>query len=276
MEHLDKVSQDQRARESTVHIEIGLDLLAYAIEEATRSMHAGPLTSNELASIACYTRSFRAIRVAAMLATSGFVLEARVYVRDVYESSSMARYLAREPAKADIWLSDERWIKDNEVRQYVQKFTAPGIPIKDSPYSQFYEQSSQIHHPTARGCIPLVYSEETKNIWPQLVPQYDAEHAANALHEIAMETVFVCFTFMNALADPAVMPVEWRKDLKELAEAVAREADWSHLDRDWDEEQAKFEALRAQALDADELEQYLDNDPNSVRNRLRRQTGPGH
>jgi hypothetical protein len=260
------MNQSERIPVRIQQIDQGLDLIAYIINLSASSLNYGAQTSNELAAVACYTRAFRALRAATILATEGLYLEAKVYIRDVYESAGLGRMLAREPQKADDWLQRERWVKDNEVRQYAENFTAPGEDPKKSPYREYYRLASELHHPTARGCIPLVLAGPDDPCRPKLASEYDEDKLDEVLREIAMETVFVCFTMINAAVDQEVISPDWRKTVGDLARVLSDGLDWSHLDRDWTADQEAFDALRAHVVGADSIEQELNQHPNSARN----------
>lgn len=248
------------------HIYEGLDLIDFMIRLVTTSLNETEKATNTLAALACYTRAFRGIRVATILATSGFYLEARVYARDIYESASLARMLALRPDKADSWMLANRWINDNEVRQYAQNFTAPGTPIQDSAYRHYYQLASNLHHPTARACLPLVLTDPSQPCAPQLEPAYDEHAMCNALAEIALECAFVCLTMINAAAGEEVIPPSWRQAVIEYITAVGSGTDWSHLERDWQTEGERFADLAAHVLPADQLAEHLKDHPNSLDN----------
>ncbi|MEU8415961.1 hypothetical protein AB0C24_24515 [Amycolatopsis japonica] len=244
----------------------GLDLIAYMINLATTSLNETEKATNVLAALACYTRAFRGIRAATILSTSGLYLEARVYARDIYESASLARMLANRPDKADSWMLANRWINDNEVRQYAQNFTAPGMPIQDSAYRQYYQLASDIHHPTARACLPLVLTDPSSPCAPQLTPDYNEDALSNSLAEIALECGFVCLTMINAAAGPEVIPPLWRQAVTEFITAIGAGADWAHLERDWQAEADLFADLATHVVPADQLAALLRDHPNSLDN----------
>lgn len=133
-QHAEGLRQSEKAGIRLGHIYWGLDLIAYMIDMFTYNINQTEKATNVVGALACYTRAFRGIRAATILATSGLYLESRVYARDIYESASLARMLAKRPDKADSWMLADRWINDNEVRQYAHHFTAPGTPIADSAY----------------------------------------------------------------------------------------------------------------------------------------------
>ncbi len=239
------------------------------IEAAAGGINEGAAGTNEVAALACYTRAFRALRAATILALEGLYLEARVYARDVYESAGLARYLAKRSAKADEWM-EGKWVKDNEVRQYAERFVAPVEGVPSSPYREYYRQSSDLHHPTVWGCLPLLFAGPEEPCRPRLASEYSEGDLEKVLHEIASEAVFVCFTIINAAADPLVLWPEWRKAVEDLARELAPEEDWSHLERDWEAMRREFEELRSHMIDSAAIDAELDRHPNSVQNVKRR------
>ena len=268
-EHSEQTSSSDAVALRVGQIDHGMQLIAVAIEQSAHSVNSVKL-SNELSALACYTRSFRGLRAATVLAMEGLYLEARVYLRDVYESAGLGRLLAMNPKKADDWLLRERWIKDNEVRQYVEKFTMPGGSEGSSPYREYYRQASELHHPTMRGCLPLILDSADAICVPRLESSFDSDILDKILHEIAVECTFVCFTMINAAASPDIIWPEWRKAVHELAMSLVGDSDLDHLKRDWDADQERFDAIASHVLAGDDAEQAIDQHPNSVRNTVRR------
>lgn len=252
-------------------IDRGLDLIAWAIQRSAESVNQ-LRASNELSALACYTRAFRGLRAATILATEGLYLEARVYTRDVYESAGLGRLLAMNPSKADEWLLRQRWIKDNEVRQFIEGLIMPGVSQVESPYREYYRHASELHHPTMRGSLPLVLKDATSDCEPQLESHFDLSSLDSTLREIAIETTFVCFTMIRAVSDEAVIDPDWRHAVNELAIELAEGFDMSHLVRDWEADHQRFEELQRHVVTSPELDTGLDHHPNSVRNmKLRRE-----
>lgn len=251
-------------------IDRGLDLIAWAVQRSTESVNALK-ASNELSALSCYTRAFRGLRAATILATEGLYLEARVYLRDVYESAGLGRLLAMNPQKADEWLLREHWIKDNEVRQFIESLVMPGVPQSESPYSEYYRQASDLHHPTMRGSLPLVLRDPACDCDPKLESHFDESALESVLREIAVDTTFVCFTMITAVSDEAVIDPDWRRAVNELAIELAEGFDMSHLVRDWEAEHQHFDELQSHVISGPELDAGLGRHPNSVRNmKLRR------
>jgi hypothetical protein len=268
-EHAESAGRSELVHTRISQVSRGLDLLAYAIDRSAESVNDTRAT-NELSAIACYTRAFRGLRAATILAMEGLYLEARVYVRDVYESAGLARMLAKNPVKADDWLIRDRWIKDNEVRQYIESVLMPGASIEESPYREYYRQSSELHHPTRRGCLPLVLSSSDMVCRPQLESAFDEPELDSVLHEIAIESTFVAFTMINAVPDQDVIPPDWRRALTVLSTELLPGADLAHLERNWREDEERYADLHSHVIQADRLDAELDRQPNSVKNVQRR------
>jgi hypothetical protein len=269
-QHVEQGTQSEVVGTALQHIFFGLDLIADMIDMITDNINETEKATNVLAALACYTRAFRGIRAATLLATNGLYLEARVYARDVYESSSLARMLAKRPSKADEWMLADRWISDNEVRQYAQQFTAPGVPITESAYREYYRIASDLHHPTAKACLPLVLDDPSRPCVPRLISEYDEGAFHNVLKEIALECGFVCLTMINAAASPEVVPPGWRHAVTEFVTTIGSEMDWSHLERDWEEDERRFDDLASHVIGADRLNEVLESHPNSLANVRRR------
>lgn len=273
-EHDQHIAQSPSASLRLSQVSRGLDLLAYVIETSAKGVNFSR-TTNTLAAIACYTRAFRGLRAATSLVLNGFYLEAKIYLRDVYESAGLARMLAVKPQKADDWLLRDRWVKDNEVRQYIESVLMPGVPADQSPYREYYRQSSELHHPTRRGCLPLVLDSPTAECIPKLIPTFDEDQFESGLREIAAEAVFVGFTVINAASNDAAIDPDWRRALAELAQEITAGVDMSHLDRDWEADEARFADLQSHVIDANGIDAELNRQANSVRNILRRQGEAG-
>lgn len=274
-EHSEKMNRSKKVLARIDQVNRGLDLLAYAIGYSVTSVNI-TRAANELSALACYARAFPALRAATILATEGLYLEARVYVRDVYESAGLGRMLAKRPDKADEWLLRGRWIKDNEVRQYIESVVMPGASPAESPYREYYRQSSELHHPTVRGCLPLVLDGPTANCDPKLASSFDENELDAVLHEIAIESTFVSFAMINAAPGDDVVPPDWRRALVELSKELLPGADLSHLERNWQQEMERYIDLRDSVITAEELPAALDRHPNSVKNvRIRRDQSDG-
>jgi hypothetical protein len=73
---------------------------------------------NDVSALACLTRAYWLLRASYMLMISGYPQEVRVLLRVVYESSGLARMLARDPDRAEKWLREQHWFPDREVRRW--------------------------------------------------------------------------------------------------------------------------------------------------------------
>jgi hypothetical protein len=254
-------------------IDRGLDLIAYLIVNLSEDVNRHPAT-NLLSALSCYTRAFRGLRAATILATEGLYLEAKVYLRDVYESSGLARMLAVKPRKADEWISG-RWVKDNEVRQHIESMLMPGMPVSESPYREYYRQMSELHHPTARACLPLVLVSPDSRCDPQIASRFDENDLVSVLRDIAVISTFVSHTVCNAATDKAAIPPPWRRALAELSKEIMEGYDVSHLERNWEKEESRYDDLHSYVMSADELEAEVERNPNSMINNRRRMSNGG-
>jgi len=269
-EHAEHAGASEAVLQRVQQIDRGLNLIEWAIRRSADSVNALRAV-NELSALACYTRAFRALRAATVLAMEGLYLEARVYLRDVYESAGLGRVLAMKPEKAEAWLISERWVKDNEVRQFIESLVMPGQSASNSPYREYYRQAGDLHHPTARACLPLVLNEPDGMCEPILESIFDADTIDAVLREIALESTFVCFTIITAAADPDAINPDWRRDVHELATELSGEINLTHLERDWETERARFEDFQRHVLTGRDMNAALHTDPNSVHNVRRRQ-----
>lgn len=252
-------------------MDTALDLIASAIDQSAASVAQAPAV-NEVSALACYTRAFRGLRAAGILATESLYHEARKQARDVYESAGLARMLAKRPDKAEAWLVQERWIKDNEVRQYIENLLLPQIET-ESPYRRFYRDACDQVHPMARSTLPLIWTAgaAVAHFEPKLESRPDEVELEKVLKELIAVAVFVGFTILRAAAgDESWAPPQWRRALFELAVEALPDMDDSHLQRDWAGEQREYEAVQAAVVHEHDLSQRLDAHPNSQRNVHRR------
>lgn len=271
-QHAEAAQRSEAVDARLRQLDCGLEIVVWAIQTSSRSV-AEVAAGNEVAALACYTRAFRSLRAAALLATDGLYHEARTQLRDVYESAGLARMLAKRPDKADEWLVRQRWVKDNEVRDYIEKLVLPNMPAEDSPYRAHYRDTCEVLHPTARSTLPLVWSAADARFRPRLQGEYDETELSTVLLEIAAEAVFVGFTILRAAGDESWAPPEWRQALYELAADVLPGTDLSHLHRDWVQEERNFQRIQSAVLRADQIEEAISTHPNSQRN-VRLRAGP--
>jgi len=247
-----------------------LDLLSFVLTRVSDTLFEHPFP-NDLGAFACFTRTFRDLRGATLLTLRGYHGQARALLRGAYEAAGLGRLLAKDPELAEKWLRKEHWIPDREVRAYIKTQTLPDDD--GSPYQEFYKLASAWAHPSARSTVPLVL-EPDGSVHPKLMTRFDPDAVETMLREIAAEAVFACFALQRALVDIEVLPATWRQRLAELATEVMGH-EMPHLNRDWDAEQRRFEAMQAHVLPADQLEDHLRTHPNSwdnVRSRMRHDT----
>jgi hypothetical protein len=265
-EHDARASESEAVLEASVHLHIGLELVGSMIEAMTENINKTDAATNVVGALACFTRALRGIRAAALLAMAGLYIESRGYIRDIYESASLARMLAKRPDKADAWLLAERWINDNEVRNYIQNLTMPDPGVAESPYRRFYRVVGDVHHPTARATIPLVIDEQTELLRPKLETSFDEKKLCGAIREVAMMSGFVCLTMLNAAVHPDIVHPGWRQAVVNYLRAIDAEADWANIDQDWSKVSERYTKLQQSIQTGEELRQSIINDPRSYRN----------
>jgi hypothetical protein len=213
------------------------------------------------------------LRAATLLAHLGYLSEVSTVLRGAYESASVGRYLAHEPAKADRWLekatwyptNTEGWIPDREVRQW--------FGDSEKAYAQMYGILSKGAHPTAASTLPLVeFTEEGYSL--KLGTRFDTESFREVLVEVIGMVLWVCFALKNAAPDERALPPEWREELQRFTEEVASlvgsrtgaKPDFSHLQRDWEVEYQQWERLLERVHNAEETERLIKSDPRSWEN----------
>jgi hypothetical protein len=220
---------------------------------------------NDFAALACLARAFRQLRAAHMLMVGGYLAEVRVLLRAVYESSGLARMLAHDETRAEKWLRQQHWFPDREVREWF----ATSVPNSTGSqpdeildrYKTGYRAMSDRSHPTAIACVSALRAEENGPV-VQLETTFDEEEFRTCAAEIAATAMFACFALRNAAVDESVLPPQWRQDVYELAREIIG-SDMPHLDRDWAEEQQKFDRLQNRIQSAKNLAENLRRDPRS-------------
>ena len=172
-------------------------------------------------------------------------------LRGAYEAGAVGRYLAHNPDKADKWIEKttwspkgvEGWIPDREVREWFGE-------TDERAYSAIYGVLSKGAHPTAASCIPaLVIGEDSYA--PRIKSQFDDDAFQESLTEILGVTLWLCFAVKNAVANPDLIRPDWSEAVADYAndvadligERVGVRPDFSHLQKDWDAEYAKYEAI---------------------------------
>lgn len=259
-EHLAAATSAGTPSPAVLQVIRALNLLAWGLESAPQPWSV--TFPNDFAALVCFTRAFRQIRAASLLCHFGYYTEVGAVLRGVYEAAGLGRLLAKEPERAERWLRDGTWFPDREVRAWLIEFRSDQKAA--SPYASFYKQLSQIAHPVAKSCLPLVDFEVAV---PRMMLQTRFDQEAFDLHlrEIAATALFTCFAFRNASVDEERLPPNWRQELYELAEEVSGR-DLPHLAREWDREDARFRALVERIRRANELDEALDAEPSSWRN----------
>lgn len=104
------------------HIASALGLIGYVLESAGSNMR-GNAFPNDLGSLACFTRAFRDLRAATLLAMTGYSSASRAVLRSAYEAAGLGRLLSHQPQLAEKWLRNGRWVPDREVRRDIEAQT---------------------------------------------------------------------------------------------------------------------------------------------------------
>jgi hypothetical protein len=240
-----------------------INLLSQGISLTPRLQWAD-VFPNDISTVACLSRSYRQLRSAVTLMMNGYCPEARVMLRGAYESSALARMLAKNLDSSDKWLRRQHWFPDREVREW---FANTGPNRTSSPdeiietYGRFYRETSRWAHPTAISCLPLVRGDEY-GPRPQLGTVFIEEEFHSCVMEIAATALFSCFALRNSAAGEKAIDPQWRQRLYELAPEITG-SEMPHLERDWATEQQQYEELQQKVQSSADLVNRLRRDPRS-------------
>lgn len=250
---------------SMLHVRRTLGLIREALENAPAPWQG--TYPNDFSSIACFGRAYRQLRAATLALYMGYYTEVPLVLRGAYESASLGRYLAKFPADADRWLREGVWIPDRMVRQ--------AIAGEDDQqrYASFYSYLSQGAHPTAASCLPLI-EHDRLGFKVRVDSEFDEDAYSRSLEFIAACGLFVAIALRNSAADEIALPPTWRRELLAIAEDVYPGGDWSRLQRDWESEGDRYEALMARVRDVADLDRVIADDPRSFRRLLEEPEGP--
>ncbi|MFJ4271748.1 hypothetical protein ACIP29_14455 [Streptomyces coelicoflavus] len=218
---------------------------------------------NEIAAAAALARSFTQLRAAWVVTSHGFLAETRNLLRSVYESAGLARVLAKDPKMADQWLRDGKWFPDVRVRQWLSDVRGDSAHEVDK-YKNFYAEASAWAHPTAESCMGQ-FTVEEDHFFLNSAITFDEEACQQAVGLLASTALFACFAFRNAVVNERAIDPVWRRDLYELAREMSDEA-MPHLERDWDAEQAHYDAVMANLRDRRYLKGQLRTHPRGYDN----------
>jgi hypothetical protein len=260
-EHLEFAQARGESSEVAAYIRHGLFLFVTLLESAP---HSWQLTfDNDFSAAACFARTARQLRAATLLVFMGYYSEVGTVLRGAYESAALARFLAHEPEQAAKWLRKGTWFPDREVRRWFQD--------GEDKFAAIYTEFSADAHPTARSCLGLVTpTDEGYSL--RFHTTFDAEAFDHQLMRVLYTTVWACFALRNAAAREEVLPPDWRRALSDYAREAVPHAEWSHLERQWEEEQAKWEAMTARVRSVRELDAELESNPKSVQNLFGQET----
>lgn len=224
----------------------GLDLVPHL---PCTSMYA-----NDFACRACLGRSYRELRAATVLLFSGYEDEVRKLLRSTYEAGGLARVIAHEPEMAERWLRKQEWFPDGKVRELLR--AAGTDDSRVDLLSKGYRQMSAWSHPTAISSVHLFEHDSTAM---KLDTTFNRDAFDVGAAEIAATALFCCFALRNAAVSEQAIDPQWRKALYELAREFY-DSDMPHLDRNWAEEQQRFDAVRGRVQEVERLRSHLAED----------------
>lgn len=208
--------------------------------------------ANDFSALACFTRAYRQLRAAALLADHGYYSEVGTLLRAVYESAALGRLLAHTPEEADRWLREGVWFPDRKVRKW--------FGDEGRAYATIYGILSAEAHPTAMSCLELIDIGGERGA-AKLDTQFDDEHYQERMTVILGVALWACIALRNAAASEELLPPEWRKELSDLAKEIAPWADFSELERNWEAEQQKWQKLAGRVGTAAAAEEMLKKHP---------------
>lgn len=230
---------------------------------------SGPFATtgpNDLAAIACFTRAYHQIRASVNLLTFGHYSEVPTVLRAAYESAGLGRYLAKQADKAERWLKrEDEWFPDRAVRDW--------FGDEDASFAHYYQFLSRLAHPTAPPSLAFMVDHGDHH-HPRLDIEFDEARFRGTFALVITSVLWTCFAIRNAAAGEDRLPVPWRRELADLAAEVIPGGDWSHLERDWEAEQARWDDVMGRIQSAEGIERLIEDSPMSARN-LRRAAEPG-
>lgn len=233
---------------------------------------------NNIAAMTLLTRAYQGLQAAANLCALGFYIEATAVIRTVYECAGLARSLAHNPGRAEEWVFAQSWVRDKFSRDFGRAMSSPefirevnewaGADDDSFAHSKFYDFVSKYSHPLAKSTLPFLFNPNNHNE-PGLYPAFEENWFKDCALLITSQAVTVAYALRNAAADFTAFPAEWHQRLAAIARRITGQP-MTHLDRDWQEHQARFDAVVDEMRHSDELDGALDMDPRSRRNASRR------
>lgn len=247
-----------------------LGLIEYALEGAA-TPNPDHWFPNNIAAHACLLRAYQGLQAAACLCVLGFYTESLATIRVVYEAAGLARALAHKTEDAEKWLHHDHWKNDGFSRKFAKEMTASSADAGVA-YQEFYERASQYAHPMARSVLPFLFGANGDSYGMRLYPELDGDQFKSVAREITVEALFVGFALKNAAAEVEALPPEWLQRLAAAAERITG-TPVADARRDWKEFERRHDLLQGKIRHDEDLEEALDSDPDSLRNRKRRHGG---
>lgn len=225
---------------------------------------------NNVAALACQARAYQAIQAAANLCAMGFYVEANATIRGAYEAAGLARTLAKKTDFAERWLHADEWVKDKISKEFADEMMRDADPGARSPHWENYQHLSRWAHPLASSTLRFLISPDGEYAL-SLYPTPNEDEFRQTARHITLQALFVAFTFKNAAVSEDAIPAFWLMDLREVARMITG-LDLDSLERDWEQHQRRYESIAGKIRHDSELQEALDSDPDSFRNRRNRTT----
>jgi hypothetical protein len=268
-QHMHMAAAAMRGNPSSDRMARAIDLLGEGLRLAPLPPWdlAGP---NDLSAIACLARAYRELGGAVHLLMMGYYGEVRVLLRAVFECASLSRMLAKSPEQAESWLKKEDRFPNDKVRKWWSSASANALGSPEemlSLYGDFYKALIPWAHPTPVSCTPLIRPVDEDPTRPSLhlETHFIEEAFQDLLAGIAAAAIFVCFALRNCAVNEQAIDPSWRKQVYELSREVLK-SDMPHLERNWEDEQRRYEDLRRKIQSADKLQEVLKTSPYSWQN----------
>lgn len=238
----------------------GATVAHLAIPLSRLAIPSDALFPNAAAGTACFSLSHRLLRASLLLLHFGYYEAVPPLLRSAYEAAECGQLLSKSPEAAERWIGrDTNWPR-KEVRERL------GDVTRGEEYGRHYGLLSVLSHPTAKSGMWCTELDEDA-FRPLLAREVSPRDIRIGGLWLASVAVFTCFALRNAMPGDSLEP-RWVQALGHLAREVSshageEDADWSHLDRDWEASQARWERVTERLQSNKDLERLLDEHPSS-------------
>ena len=221
------------------------------------------LHPNVLAGQGSLSLAHDAASAALHLLTTGYYAPARALLRLTFEASAQAQVLAKEPSQAEPWMTKNEWWSHGKVRNKLRNLGK--IEANEYPsLGRLYGRLSASAHPTKTSALTRV-TLSADGVSIPVGPSYSEATARVIAQEIAGAALYGCLALQDAVVHEGLLPSQWRRDVKELAEAyVGRK--FPELERDWTAEDRRLRDLISRMRPATEVDTDLRANPNPFHN----------